>query len=66
MGRRLVTSFQLNHVQIIEPAVGATVLTTQTEPKAFPLVIAEDYNGHVELRMREKAMLEFSGLSARK
>ena len=57
--------FQLNDGRIIEPAAGATVLTTQTEPKAFPFISAQDYNGQVELLMLEKAALEFSGLSSR-
>ena len=56
---------QLNHVRIIEPAAGATVLTTQTERKAFPFIIAQEYNGQVELRMQENGPLEFSGFSTR-
>ena len=56
--------FQLNHVRIIEPAAGATVTTETGGLRLWVPVVIEDYSGQVELRMREKAALEFSGLES--
>ena len=56
--------FQLNHVRIMEPSVAETVLTSDGS-RLFVPVTLQDHTGEVELRMREKAALEFSGLSDR-
>ena len=56
--------FQLNHVRIREPSVGENVLTSDGN-RLFVPVRLQDHTGEVELRMREKAALEFSGLSDR-
>ena len=48
--------FQMNHVRIIEPAVGDNVLTADAS-RLFVPVTVQDHSGQVELRMREKAAL---------
>ena len=56
--------FQLNHVRIKEPSMTETVLTTDGS-RLFVPVILQDHTGELELRMREKAALELSGVSDR-
>ena len=50
-------------MRVLEPAAGTTVLTG--DGRLFVPVELEDLTGRVELRMREKAVLELSGVDSR-
>ena len=55
------TVFQINHARIIEPKGGEKLLTNEGN-RLFPSVRVVDSTGTVELRIREKALLELSGI----
>ena len=58
------TLWQINHVRVSEPSNSENLLTNNQE-RLFPLVLVSDRTGSVELRMREKAALELSGLGTK-
>ena len=55
--------FQMNHMRVLEPSAGQNILTS--DGRLFPEILIEDLSGQIELRAREKAVLELSGLSDR-
>ena len=56
------TVFQVNHARIIDPKAGERLLTNEGS-RLFPTVRVVDPTGTVELKMREKAVLDLSGAS---
>ena len=55
--------FQLNHVRVIEPGCGETIKTNDGARLFVPVRIM-DYTGVVNLRMRQQAALELSGIDS--
>ena len=53
---------QINHVRILEPSADQTLLTNDGS-RIFPLLKIMDHSGQVELRMREKTVLNLSGFN---
>ena len=58
------TLWQMNHVRVSEPNNSENLLTNNQE-RLFPKVTVSDRTGSVELRMRDKAALELSGLGTK-
>ena len=54
--------FQLDHVRILEPRAGGS-LFTKDGSRLFPRIEIIDYTAQVELRMREKVVLELADLT---
>ena len=55
--------FQMNYIRVLEPSAGQNIHTR--DGRLFPEIVFEDVSGQIELRVREKAVLELSGLSDR-